>query len=118
VIYVVGCEKNIKKRIENRLSWISTITTPSKLLEEIIEVLKSPPPLCKELDVHLSKIYKFNETVIEGVKINRNSLLIADILCDGKRFEAHFISTVISIGDTLILYNVYLRFIARALTSE
>jgi predicted metal-dependent RNase len=115
---VTGSEKATRKRIVSRLSWVSSISTPSRLLSEIVEVLKSPPPLCNELEVRLSNLYTFNETVIEGVKISRNSLIIADILCDGKRYEAHFTCTVISIGNTRILYDVDLRFVARASTGD
>jgi sugar-specific transcriptional regulator TrmB len=112
----VSKKENIIDRIERRLSWVSTVSTPEQLREEIISFLKAQPAVCISVDVSVGE--PLNGDVIEknGVLIRQDALIIVEIICDGEKYEAHFRSHVLEAG-VRIFFDLDLRHVMEITSS-
>jgi hypothetical protein len=113
----VGKEEDIVYRMERRLNWISQISTPDQLREEIVKVLKTPPTVCKDVNVSITEPL-FGETIEkQGVVIKQYALVIAEIVCDNEKYEAHIRTHVIEANRARVFFDLDVSHVIKATTS-
>jgi len=105
-------------RIEHRLNWVSTISTPDQLRREIISILKAPPTLCNNVEVNVSEPLSGEVIGKQGVIIKQYALVIAEITCDNEKYEAHFKSHVFEVSGVKIFFDLDLNYITKITIGE
>ena len=98
--------KDKEERIETRLNWVSSISTPDQLRREIISFLKAQPRLCNDVEVHIEEPLGGVSFEKQGVVIRKHVLIIAEIICDKERYEVHFKSNVFEVSGIKIFYDI------------
>jgi len=110
----VGKEEDVVYRIERRLNWISQISTPDQLNEEIIRILKEPPKVCNDVEVHIGEPL-FGEVIEKkGVVIRQYAIVIAEITCDGNKYEAHVRTHVIEVNGSRVFFDLDVSHVIKA----